>query len=471
MQNIIMYVAADTTLGTIRDYANAKTVAAPTLTKGVAACLHVRLFPGLNDTSQYPIDQFSRISSWKFALDNDYDSDTTVKISADNPDIHVKSVVESIDGSEFSFVEIVIPISQMNTVELNSILLKNESISTLTGELVGIDNSGNESFVLQMKGFSVRNRISSTGNPVNVPSEYLTESQTRALIRAGFDIIYSELDSDDPKDWHDAQNSSDMYYRFRIADDQRVWSSGDPESSGWSSPIKLAIGKFIGSTCVVEQLADDGKIHVTESIPVAVEFSDGSIFPCEKNSIFVENNIFKLDPAPYCIYRNKSEPDFPWIIHLAAGGGASSGGVSKVNGKTGNITLSAEDIGAVSVQDFVKTKDQIESIEKHTFSMPIQNLELTNSIKLNHQVISYYRLKDGDVISFDTIDLKKNESITAELWLYMPETVVSFSIPDVVWLEDPDFDTGDTTYTVVIRWTGSKLLANLGYNVPGAVYE
>ena len=44
MQNTIFYVAANETLGVVRDYANAKTATPPTLMRGVEACLKMRLF-------------------------------------------------------------------------------------------------------------------------------------------------------------------------------------------------------------------------------------------------------------------------------------------------------------------------------------------------------------------------------------------------------------------------------------------
>ena len=44
MQNTIFYVAANETLGVVKDYANARTAAAPTLVRAVAAGLKIRLF-------------------------------------------------------------------------------------------------------------------------------------------------------------------------------------------------------------------------------------------------------------------------------------------------------------------------------------------------------------------------------------------------------------------------------------------
>ena len=42
MQNTIFYVAANETLGVVKDYANARTAAAPTLVRAVAARIKIR---------------------------------------------------------------------------------------------------------------------------------------------------------------------------------------------------------------------------------------------------------------------------------------------------------------------------------------------------------------------------------------------------------------------------------------------
>ncbi len=59
MQNTIFYVAANETLGVVRDYANAKNAAAPTLVRGVEACLKMRLFAKSDGPEPYPLSAFS----------------------------------------------------------------------------------------------------------------------------------------------------------------------------------------------------------------------------------------------------------------------------------------------------------------------------------------------------------------------------------------------------------------------------
>lgn len=447
-QNIIMYVSANGTLGTVRDAANAKNAASPVLTKGVAVQLHVRLFQELNNVAPYPIDELTKITAWSFVLDTDFDSDTPVKLVADNELIEIREISDIVNDEARTFTEVVIPISDMNTEELNSVLLKNESISTLTGELVGVDSEGSEIFVLQIKSFTVRNRITSAGKPTSIVPEYLTEVQTRALLRSGFDLIYSVESSSDPAAWHSVQTADDMFYRFRLAGDSREWTSDTPEDYGWSSPVKLAVGEFTGKTVEVHSLNDFGLIEVPETLPAAIEFPDGKVFPCEKDTITAENSVFLIDPAAYCAYRNISKPDFPWVIHLAAGANFGGEAVTEINGKTGAVVLTAADVGAVSLEDAA--------------GMKISALENISSIKLVDQQVFTWTVSDGDILYFDLSELAPGRSVTMELWLAMP-TVVPFTIANVTWIEDPDFSEENQVYCIVVRWNGKKLLANIAY--------
>ena len=65
MQNTTFFVAANETLGVVRDYANAKTSAAPTLVRGVAVCLKMRLFAKREGLTAYPLAALSGIASWQ----------------------------------------------------------------------------------------------------------------------------------------------------------------------------------------------------------------------------------------------------------------------------------------------------------------------------------------------------------------------------------------------------------------------
>lgn len=109
--------------------------------------------------------------------------------------------------------------------------------------------------------------------------------------------------------------------------------------------------------------------------------------------------------------------------------------------------------------DFLVTKDMLDSALS---SMAVTAASGT-VIPLVHNTIVKHTISADETISFDTAAMTADRSATMELWLTMPETVVSFTIADVVWLEEPSFDTGNMLYAVVVRWDGEKVIANPAY--------
>ncbi|MBQ4328114.1 MAG: hypothetical protein IJC27_00150 [Lentisphaeria bacterium] len=208
MQEIKIYVAANGALGVIRDYANAKGASAPTLVRGCEVLLRLRLFANADSDTAYPIEQLQNIAAWQWVMDDDFDSETAYKLVADNSNIGVESVTDTIDDVERTFTEISIPLTSTNTVELTKWLDTAKSKSGLHGELVGYDASGDDVFVLQIENFTFRNRLSSAGEPTELDPEYLTEAQVRALIagvtpKKGVDY-WTESDKQEIKDYVDS---------------------------------------------------------------------------------------------------------------------------------------------------------------------------------------------------------------------------------------------------------------------------
>ena len=225
MQEIKIYVMAAESLGVVRDYANAKNAAAPSLVRGVETMLKLRLFSAPNVQSPYPIENFAGVAAWQFVMDADYDESTPCKLVADNENITAATVTEDVDGTEYTYTEIAVPLKETNTVEIDEWLGTGKSKTGLTGELVGFDADGNTIFLLQLENFSVRNRLTSAGDPTEIPSEYFTEAQVRAfvtgLLRNPMEFEYSV---DGVSDWHSAQTADDRYYRQRIANINAEWS-------------------------------------------------------------------------------------------------------------------------------------------------------------------------------------------------------------------------------------------------------
>lgn len=89
----------------------------------------------------------------------------------------------------------------------------------------------------------------------------------------------------------------------------------------------------------------------------------------------------------------------------------------------------------------------------------------SSTIYFTPNTIFKYTVSENDVITINTSSMKPYQCSTMELWLTMPSTVVSFSIPNVTWIEEPSFDSANTLYTIAIRWDGEKLLANIAYTL------
>ena len=187
MQKITIYAAANETLAAVRDSANARPASAPIFTRDVEVELHLRLFANPNEPERYILP--SGIMSWGWYMDTDFDTTTAFKIVGDNADISVTeqeqtSTTDPDTGEvviDYGYTDIKIPISNMNSEALVAWLGTQKSQGALIGELCGYDATGDSVFVLQIEGFTVRNRISESGMPSEDFENYLTIDQARAL--------------------------------------------------------------------------------------------------------------------------------------------------------------------------------------------------------------------------------------------------------------------------------------------------
>ena len=127
MQETIFYVAAGETLGSVRNFANAKSASPPTLVRGVSARLRMRLFAHCEGLEPYPLNTLDGIVRWQWAMDTDFNEATAYKLQADNASIGVSEVTDEIDGDEYSYTEVSIPMPEMNTVELADMLSPQEN--------------------------------------------------------------------------------------------------------------------------------------------------------------------------------------------------------------------------------------------------------------------------------------------------------------------------------------------------------
>lgn len=197
MQEIQIYATASETVATVRDYANAKTVSAPSFVLGVSAKIKLTLFANMNNPLPLPMSELSNIVGWSFVMDNDFDTATDYKVVADNGNITVTGA--ETDGEKYTedpededydpelageYIPTVftIPLPDMNSTTLNEWIGTAASKGGLIGELVGYDSNGASVFILQIEGFTVRNRITGSGEPTSTEAdEYLTLNEARAL--------------------------------------------------------------------------------------------------------------------------------------------------------------------------------------------------------------------------------------------------------------------------------------------------
>ncbi len=235
MQELIFYVNAASTLGICRDSFDAKTVALPAIIRGGEVLFRMRLFSGNSPREQYPLEALQNVVSWEWNMDADYDEDTPCKLVADNSSITVGEVEEERDGTTTVYTEIQIPVSQTNTVELRDWLNSSESKSDLSAELAGYDVNGKLAFILQLKGFTVRNRIVSAGTPTEIPDSYLDEAGVRALLAAGFEVQCAESADAEDSAWISAADAPDTYLWTR----SRLRGNS---AAAWSTPVKRLVG-------------------------------------------------------------------------------------------------------------------------------------------------------------------------------------------------------------------------------------
>lgn len=221
MQNIVLYANADSTLAYVTDSYGGRYENRVSFTRGFKATLVLRLLTGENG-EPYPVSQLEQYTSWRCVFDVDYKQSTTPILSADSDSITVSG-----DGT---VTEIRIPISNMNTNELAEAILDFESLAGVTMELVGILPDGTDGFGLQIKGFTIRNRILYSGEPTEQDARWLDRDQVLALVASGFDLQFSS----NLTEWHETQTDADTHFRFR---------SEASETAAWSEPVMVPVGQ------------------------------------------------------------------------------------------------------------------------------------------------------------------------------------------------------------------------------------
>ena len=194
MQEHIIYLDAHESVAVVRDEKNMRTLPPPTLVRGTACVLKLRLFAERIGTTPYPIANLYDVVSWQWAMDSDFYDRSPYKLVADNPNIELNSVQEFRDGIGRVYTQITIPMPSMETNELARWLGSEPVRAGLTGELTGFDATGSPIYILQVEGFKIRNRIVSSAGPTTSSSgaaiagitmEQLQQMINQAIVNAG----------------------------------------------------------------------------------------------------------------------------------------------------------------------------------------------------------------------------------------------------------------------------------------------
>ena len=165
MQEHIIYLDAHESVAVVRDEKNMRSLPPPTLVRGTACVLKLRLFAERIGTTPFPIANLYDVVSWQWAMDSDFYDRSPYKLVGDNPNIELNSVQEFRDGIGRVYTQITIPMPSMETNELARWLGSEPVRAGLTGELTGFDSTGSPIYILQIEGFKIRNRIVSSAGP------------------------------------------------------------------------------------------------------------------------------------------------------------------------------------------------------------------------------------------------------------------------------------------------------------------
>ena len=216
MQEHIIYLDAHETVAVVRDEKNMRTLPPPTLVRGTACILKLRLFAERIGTTPFPIANLYDVVSWQWAMDSDFYDRSPYKLVGDSPNIELNSVQEFRDGIGRAYTQITIPMPSMETNELARWLGSEPVRAGLTGELTGFDATGSPIYILQIEGFKIRNRIVASVAPTTSSScavpgitmEQLQEMINQAIVNAGGNNSSSGSGGNNSSSGSEGNNSS-----------------------------------------------------------------------------------------------------------------------------------------------------------------------------------------------------------------------------------------------------------------------
>lgn len=208
--------------------------------------------------------------------------------------------------------------------------------------------------------------------------------------------------------------------------DKHIYLTDQAQLKQTLKDITDKVETFSSDSLEVSQLTDNKILVPKKAIPVAVKTNKGTLYNINFQYIAQTQTAYAIDPAPYLAYDNQAVFEGVWTIFFAG-----------VYQKTVNVDSST---GA-----------------------PIQQATST-TIELEHNKVVKHTVQADQVLTIDVSKMDPTVCASMELWLRLDQ-VVSFQIDTVTWISDPSFSVANTVYAIVLRWDGSKVLANVAYKV------
>ena len=383
------------------DEDNCRLAGNPVLYFGACPEWTIHLYTGEPGETPTPLDM-SGIPAFRAAVDVDWTSSTTPMCRT----------VSGINVSQAEDGIITVPIDA-DTVRFGQVLDGARSKEAYF-ELRGLDTDGNV-VLLVLFPVTCHNVIDPDGGepPADTPSGYATEAYVDAVVSREIFIEFSA----DGTSWHTTLATGDLYERIKHG------STGE-----WSDAFAIPWGPrgpagqdatLIGSSVNVTSVDSSNNVTFTGSVvPAGVKAPSGTYYPVEKTSVTISSSGIVLNFDAFLAYEGAASFSGTWTVYF-------SGGIPEVQ------TIIASG-ASISPQE--------------------------------HQVFQH-DIASGETISISSSGLSSGECMTFELWLDMPSTAVSFTLPTLTWVDGaaPDFTEGSTRYAVTVRWNGTKFLANLAY--------
>lgn len=249
MKNSIIYIDFDR--GTLADAQGGRLTYMPSLQMGAEPIweIHFQCF------EQGTLPDMSDAVSWRAAIDEDFLSGTTPM---------VRSL--DLDSSEAASGIIKVPIDTNTETFIAKVDGRPSVVAYF--EIYGLDSNAKVIYDYRF-GVNCQGTVDyQGGEPIPVVSGGVTLSDVYALLRAGYEVQFSE----DGESWHDSQTTEDRYYRTRYPEGQ------------WSDSILIGRGEdgttpqlSIGTVTTTESVASAAIVGPTSALLLNLGIPRGPI--------------------------------------------------------------------------------------------------------------------------------------------------------------------------------------------------